>query len=169
MTCGHASASTQICTQRLLKAAKTLGRMVQTNTMSRGESKIFARVVVVAMVAALIAGCGGAVADRSATPGDRAPIDHIIVLYMENRSFDHLFGTYPGADGIANYRGRQENGSGVPYPTLPAPIGRDGNFLLHLLKKGELQLDVADEVTAGALITRGGEIVDAAVRSALSA
>ena len=41
------------------------------------------------------------------------------------------------------------------------------NFLLHLLKKGELQLDLADEVTAGALITRGGEIVHPAVRSAL--
>ncbi len=43
------------------------------------------------------------------------------------------------------------------------------NFLLHLLKKGELQLDLADEVTAGALITRDGEIVHPAVRSALSA
>ena len=42
------------------------------------------------------------------------------------------------------------------------------NFLLHLLKKGELQLDVADEVTAGALITRGGEIVHPAVKTALA-
>ena len=42
------------------------------------------------------------------------------------------------------------------------------NFLLHLLKKGELQLDVADEVTAGALITRGGEVVHPAVKSALA-
>jgi phospholipase C len=98
--------------------------------MSGRESKIFARSVVVALVAALvvapIAGCRGAVADRTPPAGDRAPIDHIIVLYMENRSFDHLFGTYPGADGIANYRGRQENGSGVPYAALPAPLGRDG-------------------------------------------
>jgi NAD(P) transhydrogenase subunit alpha len=43
------------------------------------------------------------------------------------------------------------------------------NFLLHLLKKGELQLDLADEVTSGALVTRGGEVVHPAVRSALSA
>ncbi len=41
------------------------------------------------------------------------------------------------------------------------------NFLLHLLKKGELQLDLADEVTAGALVTRGGEVVHAAVKSSL--
>jgi len=43
------------------------------------------------------------------------------------------------------------------------------NFLLHLLKKGELQLDLADEISAGTLVTRGGEIAHAAVRSALSA
>jgi len=43
------------------------------------------------------------------------------------------------------------------------------NFLLHLLKKGELQLDLADEVTAGALVTRNGEIAHAALRAALSA
>jgi len=41
------------------------------------------------------------------------------------------------------------------------------NFLLHLLKKGEPQIDTADEVTAGALVTRGGELVHPAVRSAL--
>jgi proton-translocating NAD(P)+ transhydrogenase subunit alpha len=43
------------------------------------------------------------------------------------------------------------------------------NFLLHLLKKGELQLDLADEITAGTLVTRGGEIANTAVRSALGA
>jgi len=41
------------------------------------------------------------------------------------------------------------------------------NFLLHLLKKGELQLDLADEITAGSLVTRGGEVVHPAVKSAL--
>ena len=41
------------------------------------------------------------------------------------------------------------------------------NFLLHLLKKGELQLDLADEITSGTLVTRDGKIVHAAVESAL--
>ena len=27
-------------------------------------------------------------------------IDHIVVIVQENRSFDHYFGTFPGADGI---------------------------------------------------------------------
>ena len=29
-------------------------------------------------------------------------IGHIIVIYLENRSFDNLYGTFPGANGIAN-------------------------------------------------------------------
>ncbi len=41
------------------------------------------------------------------------------------------------------------------------------NFLLHLLKKGELQLDLADEITSGSLVTRDGEIVHASVAAAL--
>ena len=58
--------------------------------------------------------------------GGRVPIEHIVVLFLENRSFDHLFGTYPGADGLANYSGRQADRSGTPYATLPQPLGRDG-------------------------------------------
>ena len=27
-------------------------------------------------------------------------IKHVIVIMQENRSFDHYFGTYPGADGL---------------------------------------------------------------------
>jgi phospholipase C len=41
-------------------------------------------------------------------------LDHLIFLVMENRSFDHYFGTYPGADGIPMKDGR-------PVPCLPDP------------------------------------------------
>src|SRR5262245_31373351 len=58
--------------------------------------------------------------------GDRARIDHIVVLFLENRSFDHLFGTYPGADGLAGYTGRQADKGGSTYAMLPQPLGRDG-------------------------------------------
>ncbi len=34
------------------------------------------------------------------TTGAQVPIEHIIVLYEENRSFDHYFGTYPGSNGL---------------------------------------------------------------------
>ncbi|HEV8565392.1 MAG TPA: alkaline phosphatase family protein [Actinomycetota bacterium] len=34
-------------------------------------------------------------------PETRWPIDHVIFLIKENRTFDNLFGTFPGADGVS--------------------------------------------------------------------
>ena len=31
-----------------------------------------------------------------------APVKHIIVVYLENHSFDNLMGMFPGADGLGN-------------------------------------------------------------------
>ena len=51
-------------------------------------------------------GCGGVKgASPSPSPspsptGQGVPIKHVIVVIMQNRSFDHLFGTFPGANGI---------------------------------------------------------------------
>jgi phospholipase C len=42
-------------------------------------------------------------------------IDHVIMIVMENRSFDHYFGTYPGADGIPMK-------DGVPTVCNPNPL-----------------------------------------------
>ena len=36
-------------------------------------------------------------------------IKHIVIIMQENRSFDHYFGTYPGADGIP-----MRNGEPIP-------------------------------------------------------
>jgi len=48
-------------------------------------------------------------------------IDHIIVIYTENRSFDNLYGLFPGADGLseAGSAAIQVDKSGKPYKTLP--------------------------------------------------
>jgi len=76
--------------------------------------------------AVLAPGGAGATADamlrasaqpRLPKPG-RSGLDHIVVLTMENRSFDHLLGWLPGADG------RQaglvyKDGQGVSYATYP--------------------------------------------------
>ena len=35
-------------------------------------------------------------------PNPDSPIQHVIFLVKENRSFDHYFGTYPGADGATD-------------------------------------------------------------------
>ena len=51
---------------------------------------------------------------------DLSKIQTIVVLYAENRSFDHLYGLFPGANGIANatkeqYTQRDHDGSVLPY------------------------------------------------------
>lgn len=79
--------------------------------------------LLVAGALALLAACAGV---GGPPRGDRAPIDHIVVLFLENRSFDHLFGTFPGADGLAGYPGRQADKRGVAYARLPQPLDRDG-------------------------------------------
>jgi acid phosphatase len=71
------------------------------------------------IVAALVAGC-------AAPPPQRAGLDkiqHIVVIYAENRSFDNLYGLFPGADGIANATSEQYTQvdlDGKPLPHLPS-------------------------------------------------
>ena len=48
-------------------------------------------------------------------------INHIIVIYLENRSFDNLYGMFPGANGIANAgdAATQIDKEGKVYAVLP--------------------------------------------------
>ena len=32
----------------------------------------------------------------------KTSVKHVIVVMLENRSFDHMFGYYPGVDGVGN-------------------------------------------------------------------
>jgi len=51
-----------------------------------------------------------------------AAIGHIIVIYLENRSFDNLYGQFPGADGLDGARARaaqQVDQAGNPFAVLP--------------------------------------------------
>ena len=51
-------------------------------------------------------------AERPATAADLSRIETIVVIYAENRSFDHLYGLFPGANGIANAT-RSSNASAI--------------------------------------------------------
>ena len=59
----------------------------------------------------------------AAKPAD-VPIDHIIVIYEENRSFDHLYGEFPGANGLdrSGAKVTQVDRDGEVYRTLPQPL-----------------------------------------------
>jgi acid phosphatase len=51
-------------------------------------------------------------------------IEHIVVIYLENRSFDHLYGNFPGANGLANasLAAIQVDENGKPFDKLPDPL-----------------------------------------------
>jgi phospholipase C len=52
-------------------------------------------------------------------------VSHIVVLYMENRSFDNLLGAFPGANGVdrAGPSALQRDAGGTPYENLPGVKG----------------------------------------------
>ena len=57
-------------------------------------------------------------------PGDDVPINHIIVIYQENHTFDNLYGKFTGVNNLdqADARVPQVDKSGVIYQTLPQPL-----------------------------------------------
>lgn len=64
-------------------------------------------------------------------------INHIIVIYLENRSFDSLFGFFPGANGLNQgaKTALQLDENGKPYTSLPQVMQRkqpDERFPLNL-------------------------------------
>jgi phospholipase C len=56
-------------------------------------------------VAATAVGLGVASADPPGAPPARTPIKHLVVIFNENESFDHYFGTYPNAKNPAGEPG----------------------------------------------------------------
>jgi phospholipase C len=79
-----------------------------------------------ALAAAFVVAAAGSACAGSATGVGR--LDHIVVVYLENRSFDNMFGLFPGADGVEQARTApvQVDKDGKPYATLP-PIFIDSN------------------------------------------
>lgn len=61
-------------------------------------------------------------------------VGHVVVIYMENHSFDNLFGGFEGADGLSNAKLEnitQLDENNKPYATLP-PIPKSSAFPTNL-------------------------------------
>ncbi len=102
------------------------------------------RLAPMALACALATGCA------SSPPPTQGlnQIDTIVVIYAENRSFDHLYGLFPGADGIAQASAEQKtqiDHDGKPLPTLP-PVyvnGKASNDFPKNLPNGPFRIDAA--------------------------
>src|ERR1700682_1140545 len=85
--------------------------------MRRG---VAARTGCIALLAAALASCAPQPSRTTST--DLEKIQHIVVIYAENRSFDNLYGLFPGANGIANATQEQHTQvdiDGMILPHLP--------------------------------------------------
>lgn len=102
------------------------------------------------MLATLLIPASGPV--HAAEHRDLHRIGHIVVIYLENHSFDSLFGWFPGANGIAKAGAAavQVDEYGRPYRYLPAVVdGKqpDSRFPDNLPNR---PFDIADYVPADA-------------------
>jgi phospholipase C len=62
-------------------------------------------------------------AEAAAVQPANITIEHIIVLYLENHTFDNLYGLFPGANGLGRSEAHvlQVDRGGQPYEVLPRP------------------------------------------------
>ena len=97
--------------------------------MAKIGPRMYFAPVAIALAALGLAACGGggsgssspgALPQNSAPPSHKqtpSPIQHVIILIQENRSFDDLFATFPGADGATRGLMKLPSG-GDTYVTL---------------------------------------------------
>src|SRR5437899_7175808 len=66
-------------------------------------------IIALALTCSILNSCGGGAAAPLPTPTPApppsvqiplSPIKHLLIVVMQNSSFDHLFGTYPNANGL---------------------------------------------------------------------
>src|SRR5882762_4535729 len=95
----------------------------------------------IAIVFLLFAGCA------AAPSGGLERIETIVVIYAENRSFDHLDGLFPGANGIAEATGEQKtqldlDGTALPHlPPVFTPQGKPDERFPQKLANGPFRID----------------------------
>src|SRR5438045_4444008 len=85
-------------------------------------------VLAAALVGASGLGLHSAAAQTPAPAAALSRIGHIVVIFEENRSFDNMFGLFPGANGLA---GRRCRGADRPRrQALSVPTAADAHLQL---------------------------------------
>ena len=85
---------------------------------------VCARVALTGALVLTAAGCSHPLAGAAPEPQTATPIHHLVVIFQENVSFDHYFGTYPNA---ANMDGQPF----IALPDTPAVEGLSPELLTH--------------------------------------
>src|SRR5947207_1850382 len=94
-----------------------------TDRLGRDRSRGVTTALVTTACLFAIASCSGSSdhGGQAAQVTGLARLNHIVVIVLENWSFDSLYGELPGAEGLAAASGAppQVDATGAAYPTLP--------------------------------------------------
>jgi acid phosphatase len=99
-----------------MRVAKVLPHFSGIRPMRTRTTPLLSAVVL------FLAGCAAPPHGPAGTSGNLARIEHIVVIFAENRSFDNLYGRYPGANGLDNASPSswtQTDRNGAALATLP--------------------------------------------------
>ncbi len=86
------------------------------------------------LLAVLLAAPLAPVAGSAAASAPTLPIKHIFVFVEENHTFDNYFGTYPGANGLANAKPQLAPHSSTPVAPYQINTATVAHDLCHLVK-----------------------------------
>src|SRR6266498_470805 len=130
----------------------------------------FSVIAVLLLALCSCGGGGGSSSNHQLPPGTRVPrseINHLIIVVMQNASFDHLFGTYSGANGLdptaASYTQKDASGNTVQPQLLtnlsPADLQHtqtsyqfaydSGKMDKYAAGNGTISMDYYDNTTIG--------------------
>src|ERR1700688_798785 len=119
--------------------------------MSRARRLMVISIALLLSSNLLISGCGSSVpptAPAGALPSvvhrgsGSSPIQHVIIVIQENRSFDNLFATFPGANGTTT-------GQGQPMPESEASTCAKDNQQVVTQSKATVKLTKVSLVGVG--------------------
>src|SRR5260370_12050190 len=108
------------CPYRRQRQALQMGAPMANCIASEPRNHSMRATTVVTLSCVWFALCAGGAA---AQPARLEKIQHVLVIYQENWSFDGLYGKFPGADGLANAGQRIRHGKQActPFQTAPQP------------------------------------------------
>ncbi|MEP6619986.1 MAG: alkaline phosphatase family protein [bacterium] len=71
-------------------------------------------------------GCSDSTSTTNPAAGDITKVNHVVVIYLENRGFDNTYGEFAGAEGLtaAANAPKQISATGTAYATLPQVAGQ---------------------------------------------
>ena len=114
-----------------------------------------AALLCIGLPSALLAGCGGS-SSAGVVPLPPPPpakqgkyFTHVVIIVQENRTFDNLFATFPGADGAT--RGKTHDGKSIPLrkADLESPVSPNNGYTYWIKDWNRGKMDGFDRVPIG--------------------